>query len=164
MTDTHRCPSCHAEIPADASHGLCPKCLIEAGVRAESQVTTRSEEPAAGAPIAQPEVAATRVTPPGSFTPLPIDELARRFPQLEILELVGRGGMGAVYKARQPGLDRLVALKILPYQAGQDAASTERFTREARALAKLNHPNVVSVYDFGQVGGLYYFLMEYVDG
>jgi len=66
-------------------------------------------------------------------------------PQLEILELLGQGGMGVVYKARQPQLDRLVALKILPPAAGRDPSFAERFTREARALARLNHPNIVSV-------------------
>jgi hypothetical protein len=72
--------------------------------------------------------------------------------------------MGAVYKARQPGLDRQVALKILPPEAGRDPAFAERFTREARALARLNHPNIITVFDFGQTGDLYYFVMEYVDG
>ena len=90
--------------------------------------------------------------------------LAACFPQLEILELLGQGGMGAVYKARQPGLDRLVALKILPSQAAADPGFAERFNREARALAKLSHPNIVTVYDFGQANGLHYLIMEYVDG
>jgi serine/threonine protein kinase/ankyrin repeat protein len=103
-----------------------------------------------------------------------IDEMARHFPQLEIIELLGQGGMGAVYKARQPGLDRLVAVKILPRHAARDPAFAQRFAREARALAKLNHPNIVAVYDFGQTqitagadgtqAPLYYFIMEYVDG
>ena len=107
--------------------------------------------------------------------------MASRFPQLEILELLGRGGMGAVYKARQKGLDRLVAVKILPPEVGADPAFAERFTREARALARLSHPNIVAVYDFGRPhspspsgrgtasgargeGSLFYFVMEYVDG
>jgi hypothetical protein len=72
--------------------------------------------------------------------------------------------MGAVYRARQPRLDRLVALKVLPAEAGRDPAFAERFTREARALARLGHPNIVSVYDFGDSDGLYYLLMEFVDG
>ena len=87
------------------------------------------------------------------FVPPPVEALARLFPQLEILELIGQGGMGAVYKARQPGLDRLVALKILPPRPGSDPGFAERFTREARALARLSHPNIVAVYDFGQVSG-----------
>ena len=77
-------------------------------------------------------------------------ELAPHFPDLEILELVGRGGMGVVYKARQKRLDRLVALKILSPKIGQDPAFAERFAREARAMAMLNHPHIVAVYDFGQ--------------
>ena len=72
--------------------------------------------------------------------------------------------MGAVYKARQKQLDRLVALKILPPRSGDDPAFAERFTREAKALAKLLHPNIVTLYEFGQADGIYYLLMEYVDG
>ncbi len=72
--------------------------------------------------------------------------------------------MGAVYKARQRGLDRMVALKILPPQISAEPAFAERFAREARALARLSHPNVVTVIDLGQSGSLYYFLMEFVDG
>jgi serine/threonine protein kinase len=72
--------------------------------------------------------------------------------------------MGAVYKARQPSLDRLVALKILPPAIAGGTGFAERFTREARALARLNHPNIVAVYDFGQAAGMPYFVMEYVDG
>src|SRR5581483_1437923 len=90
--------------------------------------------------------------------------LAPLFPQLEILELIGQGGMGAVYKARQPSLDRLVAVKVLPREAGQDPAFAERFGREARALARLGHPNIVAVHDVGKAGDFYYFVMEYVDG
>ncbi len=92
------------------------------------------------------------------------EELGRHFPQFEIVELLGRGGMGAVYKARQPNLDRYVALKILPPEVGQDPAFADRFMREARALAMLNHSCIVAVYDFGEADGLYYFVMEYVDG
>ena len=86
------------------------------------------------------------------------------FPQLEILGLIGRGGMGAVYKARQRGLDRLVALKVLPPEVSGVPGFAERFAREAQALARLSHPNIVTVIDLGQSGSLYYFLMEFVDG
>src|SRR6185295_18163320 len=88
-------------------------------------------------------------------------------PQLEILECLGRGGMGAVYKARHLKLDRFVALKILSRKregGPSDADFAERFQREARALARLNHPDIVAVYDFGEAGGYHYLLMEYVDG
>lgn len=98
------------------------------------------------------------------FVPPTVAHLSARFPTLEILELVGAGGMGAVYKARQPGLDRLVALKILPEELTHDPRFALRFTREARTLAKLSHPNIVSVFECGTVEGTYYFLMEFVDG
>ena len=98
------------------------------------------------------------------FTPPGIEELARKFPQLEIIELIGRGGMGAVYKARQKELDRIVALKILPPGIGDDAAFAERFAREAKAMARLNHPGIVTIHDFGRADGLYFFVMEFVDG
>lgn len=101
---------------------------------------------------------------PEDFTPPRPEALAALFPQLEIFSLLGYGGMGAVYRARQRGLDRVVALKILPYQYSRDAGFAERFAREARALARLNHPNIVDVYDLGQAGQIYYFLMEFVDG
>ena len=72
--------------------------------------------------------------------------------------------MGAVYKARQRGLNRFVALKILPSQISRVPGFAERFAREAQALARLSHPNIVTVIDLGQSGSLYYFLMEFVDG
>jgi len=98
------------------------------------------------------------------FEPPTVGRLAELFPSLEIIKLIGAGGMGAVYKARQPGLDRLVALKILPEEFGHDVKFALRFTREARTLAKLSHPNIVSVHEFGKVEDTYYFLMEFVDG
>jgi predicted Ser/Thr protein kinase len=96
--------------------------------------------------------------------PLPVDEVAGFFPKLEILRLVGTGGMGAVYLARQPALDRHVALKLLHTPPASDPGFAERFAQEARALAKLNHPNIVALYEFGEAGGRPYFLMEFVDG
>jgi tRNA A-37 threonylcarbamoyl transferase component Bud32 len=100
-----------------------------------------------------------------AFQPPSVEELATRFPQLEVLGFVGQGGMGAVYKARQKELDRLVAIKVLPPEVSRDQAFAERFTREAQALARLSHPNIVAVHDFGRTSdGLFYFIMEYVDG
>jgi len=98
------------------------------------------------------------------FVPPALEDLADLFPQLELLELIGRGGMGAVYKARQPELERLVALKILTPRSAHDPGFAERFMREARALARLNHPHIVAVYDFGHKEDLNYFVMEFVDG
>ncbi len=141
------CKACGAVLPRGTPEGLCPKCLLKAGI------------------ATQPAPGDAQVGSTNKHDPLPDPAtLAEYFPQLEILELLGQGGMGAVYKARQPALDRLVALKVLPSSAAVDAGFAERFVREARALAKLSHPNIVAVYDFGQTHGLHYFVMEYVDG
>jgi predicted Ser/Thr protein kinase len=153
MSATRLCPACGSEIPAGAPAGLCPKCLLQEGLKSRSAAD-------ANLPLTE---APPRASSSAFVPPTPAD-LAPRFPQLEILDLLGQGGMGAVYKARQPGLDRLVAVKILPPEISQDSTFIERFTREARALAKLSHPNIVAVYDFGQADGFCYFVMEYVDG
>jgi serine/threonine protein kinase len=146
MEPDRKCPRCGAVLPMDAPEGLCPACLAKAALGTESGMTTGN---------------ATK----GAFpSPPSLEEIARHFPQLEILGLIGQGGMGVVYKARQTKLDRLVALKILPLESGKDPAFAERFAREARTLARLNHPNIVAIYDFGETDGLFYFLMEYVDG
>jgi tRNA A-37 threonylcarbamoyl transferase component Bud32 len=158
MAEENHCPQCGAELPADAPQGMCPKCLMKLGL------PTGAEADKAGASKPTSDVP-TSATPPAGFVPPEPAELAKQFPQLEIIELLGQGGMGAVYKARQKQLDRLVALKILPPQVAQTEAFAERFTREARSLAKLNHPRIVSVYDFGHTeDGLYYFIMEFIDG
>ena len=87
-------------------------------------------------------------------------------PGYTIEKLLGRGGMGAVYRGVQTNLDRPVAIKILPPGVEQeDPSFAERFKNEAKLMAKLNHPAVVAVHDFGTTtGGLLYFAMEYVDG
>jgi serine/threonine protein kinase/multidrug efflux pump subunit AcrA (membrane-fusion protein) len=106
--------------------------------------------------------------PAHKWTPPTPEQLAPLFPELEILSLLGRGGMGAVYKARQKSLDRLVGLKILPPEIAADPSFASRFTREAQALAKLHHPHIVTLFEFGQRGQpdapLYFFLMEFIDG
>ncbi|HHE73013.1 MAG TPA: serine/threonine protein kinase, partial [Chloroflexi bacterium] len=80
-----------------------------------------------------------------------------------ILHQIGRGGMAVVYKAHQPALERYVAIKVLPQQFTFDREFVERFLREARAVARLNHPNIVTIHDVGQAGGTYYIVMEYVE-
>jgi hypothetical protein len=82
----------------------------------------------------------------------------------EILEKIGEGGMGAVYRAKQISLQRIVALKVLPPRLASDAAYIESFRREARAAARLFHPNIIPVFDAGEAEGHYYYAMEFVRG
>ncbi|MBE0541234.1 MAG: protein kinase [Verrucomicrobia bacterium] len=147
-TTPQSCPQCGAPLPASAKAGLCPRCVMAMNLATQTEFT--GEEGPHGTKVLK-----TAPTP---------EELADKFPQLEILELLGRGGMGAVYRARQKELDRIVALKILPPGIGDDPGFAERFTREAKALAKLHHPNIVTLFEFGRADGLFFFLMEYVDG
>lgn len=86
-------------------------------------------------------------------------------PGLSLLEEIGRGGMGRVYRARHERLDRLVAVKLLPAELAEDAGFRARFEREARTLARLRHPNIVAVHDFGALpDGSGYLVMEHVSG
>ena len=152
MKTTRTCPECGKPLAQNGLRGLCPECMMKVGLAAQT-----GEAGPGG----------TQVVPPEPKPPPTLAEVAQLFPQLEILECLGCGGMGAVYKARQPRLDRFVALKILTRDRAdtrRDARFVERFEREARALAKLSHPNIVGMYEFGQVEGLPYFIMEYVDG
>ena len=139
MAISRFCKQCHKPVPETAPEGLCPECLAKVAL---------GSEPIAG----------------GGRTPPNPADLAQQFSQLEIIELLGIGGMGMVYKARQPKLDRLVALKILAIEPDRHPSFAERFEREAKALARLNHPGIVAVYDFGQTNDFYYFVMEYVEG
>lgn len=85
-------------------------------------------------------------------------------PNFEVMELLGRGGMASVWKARQLSLDRLVAIKILSSQFSKESDDLNRFRMEARAAARLKHPNIVQVYDANFKDGIYYFVMELVAG
>ncbi len=135
------CPACGALLPEDTPGSRCPRCLMAA--------------------IIEPTQPGDRVAP---IPPLSPEELAPHFPQIEILACLGRGGMGVVYKARQKSLNRFVALKLLAPERADDPQFAARFEKEAHALAALNHPNIVAVHDFGQAGGFFYLLMEFVDG
>ncbi len=138
------CPKCQSPIAADAPQGLCPRCLM-AG--AFGSVLHPSRTGAFG----------------GSFEPPSPEEVQEFFPHLEILGLIGHGGMGAVYQARQPNLDRIVAIKLIRPRE-DNPMFAERFVREARAMAKLTHPNIATIYESGDAGGSLYLIMEFVDG
>jgi len=136
-TSPPTCPSCGRPLAADAPSGQCPACLLRAGL------------PTPGGPGGDvPDVEAVRAA----------------LPQFEVLEVLGQGGMGVVFRARQRSLDRVVALKVLPRGAGTGHGFAERFAREARALARLQHPGIVQVHDFGEAEGFFWLAMEFVDG
>ncbi|MDF1812392.1 MAG: serine/threonine-protein kinase [Verrucomicrobiales bacterium] len=104
-------------------------------------------------------------TPPGSWEPVSPEKLNQLLPGFQVIKLLGRGGMGAVYEAVQENLDRHVAIKVLPPELGRDIEFEARFRREAKAMARLNHPNIIQIHDFGQTSeGHFYFVMEFVDG
>lgn len=102
--------------------------------------------------------------PPTGFIAPTLEELTPLFPAYELEAFIAQGGMGAVYKARQKSLDRDVAIKILPREFGDDPQFRASFEAEAKAMARLNHPNLISVYDFGDIEGMLYIIMEFVQG
>lgn len=122
--------------------GLCPACLLEEALPWAEGLAE---------PAAEHDLAADSA-------------MIQRFGPYELLEEVGRGGMGVIYKARQPGLDRIVALKMLLAGEFADAKTRERLLREAKVAARLSHPGIVTIHDVGEVQGRPYFAMEYVPG
>src|SRR4051812_35813359 len=125
------CPQCGTPPPPNAAAGLWPRCLMAMNLARQTEL--RNE----GSPHGKRDEAVAPGAPEQ-------ESLARLFPQLEILECLGRGGMGVVYKARQPRLNRLVALKILAPEREKDPEFAARFEKEAQALARLSHPNIVT--------------------
>jgi serine/threonine protein kinase len=141
--------------------------MLEMGAEGEGK-TERGHSETGDLPSASAlESQVLRFSPfPGGtpFEPPAVAELNAEFADFQILELEGRGGMGAVYRAHQQSLDRTVAIKVLPESLAGTPEVKERFQREARALAQLNHPNIVTIYEFGQAGDHLFFVMEYIRG
>ncbi len=137
------CPQCGAPVSTDSKHRLCSSCLMEQAFQSRT-IDADPDSPA--------------IEPPSP------EEIAPKFPQFEILECLGRGGMGVVYKARQKSLNRTVAIKILAPERERDSEFAARFAYEAELLAKLSHPAIVTIHDFGEVDGLYFLVMEFIDG
>ena len=141
MTTVVSCLQCgrpfDVSIVENRFAGVCPPCLVRLGSTGSGS------------------------THPEDVPPL---QQGRSFRGLEILELLGAGGMGVVYKARQPGLDRFVAVKVLWPRHSSESEFVLRFQREAKAMAALTHPGIVQVHDFGVESGLCFLVMEFVDG
>jgi tRNA A-37 threonylcarbamoyl transferase component Bud32 len=153
MTQATRCRRCGAAFPAELEareyEEICPACLAALAL----------EDDPDPSPHASTE--ATREAPAKDPPPL---KRGATFRGMEVLDLLGQGGMGVVYKARQIELDRTVALKVLSPRLASDEEFARRFMREAKALASLDHPHIVRVHDFGREAGLYFLVMEFVDG
>src|SRR5262249_10822411 len=97
-----------------------------------------------------------------AFRPDPL--VGQQLGDYVIHELLGHGGMARVYRAVDPNLNRVAAIKVIDPGVADDPEYTRRFKREAQAIAKLSHPNIVSIYQFGTAGGIYYMAMAFIDG
>ena len=149
------CSSCGRLVPSDAPAELCPSCLVRSGFSDdESFVEPESGKSKSGSTL-------HLVIPEDA--PLP-EGAPTQLGNYELLEMIARGGMGVVYKARHTGLDRVVALKMIRSGILATPKDVERFQREARSAAKLHHPNIVTIHDIGEQEGQHYYTMDYVPG
>lgn len=150
------CPKCGAEIFADAAEGLCTACLLETGLGlfSESADRDRAEHPRR---IDKPAANGIRRAASDAQMPVILGDY-------ELLEEIGRGGQGVVYRARQRNLNRTVALKVVRTGQWTTSAHLKRFRLEAETAASLDNPNIVPIYEVGEHDGSCYFSMKFIEG
>ena len=168
--DRSACPSCGADIDADHAQGLCPACLLQEGLRTGKPTPgARLQCAACQSTLAEDARFCARCGAPAPAAPGVEGDPVRTAletklqGQYRVGRLLGRGGMGAVYLARDLTLDREVAIKVVKTEDGGREVY-DRLRREAKTAARLSHPNIVPLHAFGEVEGMPYFVMGYVRG